>query len=259
MEVSVNRRIEKLNVMVFDSAEAMGRQAACAIAEDMRSIARKGRNIRIMFAAAPSQNTTLEALLGIESLPWERVTAFHMDEYVGLAENDPKSFRNFLSNKIFDKLPLAAVHLIKGESKSPQDEADAYAALLREEQLDIVIMGIGENGHIAFNDPPDTSFTDPLDAKLIFLSEESRRQQVHDGCFARIEDVPREAITVTIPGIIRASSLHCVVPGHLKEKAVRNALFGPVNAACPASVLRTHPQARLYLDKFSGLSLLEGN
>lgn len=250
-------QVDTLHVMVFDSPQDMGQQAAEAIASDMKDLAAQGRNIRMMFAAAPSQNTTLEHLALIENLPWDKVSAFHMDEYVGVREEEPQSFRYYLREKLFSRLPLAKVHLICGEAANPEDEAASYAHLLQEGPLDIVVLGVGENGHIAFNDPPDASFTDPQYTRLIRLSEASRVQQVHDGCFAQLNDVPTHAITVTIPGIMRASSLHCVVPGVLKQKAIKAALFGPVSPDCPASILRTHPRAFLYLDSYSDGFLLD--
>ena len=251
------KQYDKLQVNVFDTAEAMGNAAALAIADDMKRIIREKGSLRMMFAAAPSQDTTLKALLAIEDIPWNKVNAFHMDEYLGISEEASQSFRNFLNRSLFSKKKFGSVHLIKGDASDSQAEADRYEALLREEPLDIVLLGVGENGHIAFNDPPEASFTEPAFAKIIALDMKSRVQQVHDGCFTTLEDVPKYAITVTIPAFMQAKVLHCVVPNSRKADAVQATVLGPVDEKCPASILRTHDDAHLYLDKFSAEKLFE--
>lgn len=243
--------IDLLTVNIASDAQSMGRTAAQKIAHDIVAIAKKKPYVRMMFAAAPSQDTTLKALQKIDGIPWSQIIAFHMDEYVGIESYQSQSFRDYLSKQLFNNKPFKEVHLICGDAKDPQAEADRYERLLREEPLDIVILGIGENGHIAFNDPPDADFNDEKFVRIITLSEKSRIQQVHDGCFDKLESVPKTAITVTIPVFLNANILHCVVPNERKAEAVRQALQGPISSSCPASVLRKHSHANLYLDELS--------
>ena len=153
-----------------------------------------------------------------------------------------------LEQHLFSKVPFGAVHRIPGQG-SAEEICRAYAAALAEAPVDIVCLGIGVNGHIAFNDPPVALFDDPLDVKQVKLDEICRQQQVDDGCFATLAEVPRRAVTLTIPRLLAADALFCVVPGAQKRDAVRAALEGPVNTACPASILRRHPRVRLYLDQ----------
>lgn len=203
-----------------------------------------------MFAAAPSQDTTLASLVE-EDVPWDKIIAFHMDEYIGITDDKPQSFRNYLKRSIFSKIPLKQVNYIKGDAKDPEEESIAYGKLLEEEPLDLIVLGVGENGHIAFNDPPKARFDDELPVRIIRLSEKSRIQQVNDGCFPKLEDVPYNAITVTIPVFLKATLLHCVVPNDRKAKAIKMMIEGPISESCPASILRTHNKAILYLDKES--------
>jgi len=243
--------VDLLTVNIASDTQAMGRIAAQKIAADIKAIAKKKPFVRMMFAAAPSQDTTLEALQKMNDIPWSQIIAFHMDEYVGIEKSQPQSFRNYLSKQLFDNKPFKEIHLIAGDAKDPQCEADRYEHLLREEPLDIVVLGIGENGHIAFNDPPDADFEDERFVRIITLSEKSRIQQVHDGCFEKLDSVPKTAITVTIPAFLNANILHCVVPNERKAEAVKQTLHGSISPSCPASVLRRHPQASLYLDTLS--------
>ena len=240
-------KVDKLFVSVSSNAEEMGVNAADAIADAIRSVAARKERIRMMFAAAPSQDTTLAALLEIADLPWQRVDAFHMDEYVGITEDKSQSFRNFLKRSIFSKKPFGSVNYIKGDAADADNTAKEYAALLQN-PMDIIVLGVGENGHIAFNDPPEARFDDPQLTRVITLSERSRTQQVNDGCFEELEEVPRCAITVTIPAFMQAEQLICVVPNNRKAEAIRNMLDKGVSETCPASILRTHADAKLFLD-----------
>lgn len=250
-----NRKYDKLNVIIAPNAVKMGKTAAAAIAEEMKRIANQKDTIRMMFAAAPSQDTTLTALKEIEGLPWEKVEAFHMDEYVGITEDRPQSFRNYLNRWIFSQKPFKKINLIKGDSADIEAESERYGNLLTEKPLDIIVLGIGENGHIAFNDPPESSFHEPKPAKIITLSQRSRIQQVNDGCFDSLEEVPYMAITVTIPVFTSASALFCVVPNERKADAIKMTLEGPISELCPASILRTHKNSMLFIDKDSASKL----
>ncbi|NLB77541.1 MAG: glucosamine-6-phosphate deaminase [Clostridiaceae bacterium] len=204
-----------------------------------------------MFAAAPSQNETLEALCADSGIEWSRVNAFHMDEYVGLDASHPAGFRNFLRRAIFERFPFKKLYLLDGNAIDPEKAAEEYEESLRAHPLDICLMGVGENGHIAFNDPPVADFNDPKLVKVVELDLPCRQQQVNDGCFKTIEDVPTHALTATIPALLGAARLFCSVPGKTKATAIRAMLEGEISSECPASVLRRHTGASLYLDKDS--------
>ncbi|MBF9036684.1 glucosamine-6-phosphate deaminase [Rhodobacterales bacterium HKCCE2091] len=222
--------------------------AAEAIAAALRdALARKDR-ARIVFAAAPSQAEVLAALVAAEGIDWSRVVAFHMDEYIGLPEGAPERFASWLDHHVFSRLPLAEVHPIRPDG-DPDTVCAEYARLLDEAPIDVVCLGIGTNGHIAFNDPPVADFDDPLDVKVVELDPVCRQQQVDDKCFATLGDVPLRAITLTIPRLLRADRLVCAAPGRMKRAAVREALTGLITTDCPASILRTHPGCTIFLDR----------
>lgn len=240
-----------LAVRVYRDRRELGEAAAADIARALEQVLARKPVCNMIFAAAPSQNETLAALCRRADLPWNRVNAFHMDEYVGLPGDAPQRFGRFLRERLFDRLPFGAVHLLDGNA-DPQAECLRYGQLLQANPVDIVCMGIGENGHIAFNDPPVADFNDPLPVKPVTLEEACRLQQVHDGCFAALDDVPRQALTLTIPSLLAGAALFCMVPAATKARAVRDTVQGPVSTACPASILRRHPAATLYLDPDSG-------
>lgn len=239
---------DKLNVKIFDTRKEMGDCAGAECAACIKALLAQKPAINIMFAAAPSQNETLAALLADEKIAWDRINAFHMDEYVGISPTHPASFRNFLNKALFVRKPFRSVNLINGNASNPMAEAARYAKLLQDNPLDICLLGIGENAHIAFNDPSVADFKDPKDVKLVVLEEVCRIQQVHDGCFSELEEVPKTAYTVTIPALLRADFMFCSVPAPTKAQAVKHMLKDPVNPLCPATILRTKENARLYLD-----------
>ncbi len=232
---------------VFDDRAAMGAVAAADVAAELRARLARQPEVRMVFAAAPSQQEMLENLVTEEGIDWPRVTAFHMDEYLGLAPGAPERFARWLDVALFDRVPFGAVHRLDPDG-NPEAEAVRYGALLGEAPLDIVCLGIGQNGHLAFNDPPVADLADPLAVKIVDLDESCRRQQVDDGCFASLDLVPRRAITLTIPRLLDAARLFCVVPGSAKRAAVNAALTEPVGPEHPATALRTHPDVTLYLD-----------
>lgn len=239
-----------LSVEVYADRTSMGRAAALAAAERIRSLQRTQAGVRMIFAAAPSQNEFLEALAAQPGIDWAGITAFHMDEYIGLPEEAPQRFGRFLSDRLFDIVHPGQVHLLRGNAP-PAEECKRYAELLAERPLDIVCLGIGENGHLAFNDPPVADFLDPLLVKPVELEAACRRQQVNDGCFQSLDEVPAHALTLTIPALLSAAHMYCIVPGQAKREAVARSLRGPVLPSCPASVLRRHPDCTLYLDRDS--------
>ncbi|WP_306120144.1 MULTISPECIES: 6-phosphogluconolactonase [unclassified Roseitalea] len=243
----VIRRFGALRVEIHPGAAALGAAAAGAIAGHMREILAQAGRLRMTVAAAPSQGAMFTALLAEPGIDWTRVTLFHMDEFIGLPADAPQRFARWLDRHLFDHLPGATVHRIVPEP-DPDAEARRYAALLAQAPIDIVCLGIGVNGHIAFNDPPVADFDDPLDVKRVELDQVCRLQQIDDQGFATLDDVPTHALTLTIPQMMRARTLFCVVPGAHKANAVAAALTGPISTACPASILRRHDNCTVYLD-----------
>jgi glucosamine-6-phosphate deaminase len=243
------RREFRPTVHVRPDRDALGAAAAEDIAAALRTTLRREPGLRMMFAAAPSQESTLRSLATQPDIDWSRVTAFHMDEYVGLPSEAPERFGAWLRRVLFDRVSIGTVNLIE-PGDDPEEEITRYARLLAAAPLDLVCCGIGVNGHLAFNDPP-APFEHAAMLSLVELSETSRRQQVDDGCFARLADVPTAAITVTIPALLSAREIYCMVPGRPKRDAVRNTLFGAVSESVPASALRLHPRCTIYLDEES--------
>jgi len=244
-------RKEKLTVKIYGTRSEMGACAAGEIKACLLSLLEKQETVRMIFAAAPSQNEVLQTLADDGEIPWNRVHAFHMDEYVGLDPQAPQGFGNFLKEHLFGLVPLGAVDYIDPAPGDKEWECERYAALLNQAPIDIVVMGIGENGHIAFNDPPVADFEDSKAVKVVALDEICRNQQVNDGCFASLDLVPTHAVTLTVPTLFGGKYLFCIVPAKTKAKAVRDTLCGPVGEACPATVLRRHESAVLYLDRDS--------
>ncbi len=245
-------------VQVFSTREEAGQAAAHDVASGLIGRLSQSGPARVVFAAAPSQNEFLAHLADCRDLDWSRVSAFHMDEYVGLPADHPAAFRLYLQRHLFDLVPLGVdqVHLIGGDCTDRLNRVcTEYEDALRQSTLDLVCGGIGENGHLAFNDPPVADFRDPVWVKPVRLDHDCRVQQVNDGCFATIDDVPLHAVTLTIPALLSAKTISLVVPGPRKALAVRHAIRGAISEACPASIIRTHAGASLYLDSESSALL----
>ena len=241
-------RKDLLKVNVYPSRDEMGSAAAADVkAAILRALIEK-ETINMIFAAAPSQNEVLANLANDKEIPWERVNAFHMDEYIGLDKDAPQGFGNFLRDHIFGIAPFKSVNYIRIDAPDAEEECNRYSELLKANPVDIVVLGIGENGHIAFNDPPFADFNDTKLVKSVKLDEVCRNQQVNDGCFATVDDVPTHALTLTVPALMSGKELYCIVPAPTKAKAVYETLMGEITPLCPASVLRTHKCATLYLD-----------
>ncbi len=246
----------KLKVRIYDSRPAMGAAAAADVTAAIISLLEKQDYVNVVFAAAPSQNEFLEALSATETIDWSRVNAFHMDEYIGLPTNALQSFGQFLRERIFDRVAFNTVFYINGNADDLQAECARYSALLKQYPPDVVCMGVGENGHIAFNDPHLADFDDPELVKIVDLDETSRMQQVHDGCFDTLAEVPLTAITLTIPALFSGRIIFCVVPGSYKAVAVSQVIHDKVNEKTPATILRIHEHATIYLDKESASKIL---
>jgi glucosamine-6-phosphate deaminase len=244
--------VDRLLVEIHPDRAAMGHAAARAGAAYLRDVISLRGEARVIFSCAPSQDIFLATLVDPDacgvSFDWKKVTAFHMDEYVGLADEDPRSFRAYLKRHLLDHVQVGRFHPIPAEKPDLKAVCARYANLLIEKPIDIVFLGIGENGHIAFNDPGVADFDDPELVKDVELDLECRQQQVNDGCFGSLGDVPTRALTLTIPVFRQAMRLSVHVPGARKASAVRSALRDPVTPACPASILRLHPHAAAYFD-----------
>jgi len=256
MSIIKDFTVDKLNVKVLNSRSEMGKMAGEAAGIKFKELLNKKEEINVIFAAAPSQNEMLAALLETNGINWSGINAFHMDEYIGLPKEAPQGFGNFLKNRIFSMVNFKSVHYINGQAQDLQEECIRYTGLLQKYPADVVCMGIGENGHIAFNDPWVADFDDKEIVKVVALDEMCRQQQVNDGCFGRIDDVPKQAITLTIPALMKASYVFCVVPAKTKAKAVKNAVHGEISEICPASVLRLHDNAVLFCDADSACDIL---
>jgi len=247
--------VDKLKVKIFDTRADMGNDAAYEVSQTINELLKQKNMINIIFAAAPSQNEFLFTLSKVQGINWSRINAFHMDEYIGLTSNATERFGNFLKERIFGEVSFNKVYYINGEAVDPILEGHRYADILTQFPPDIVCMGIGENTHIAFNDPYKADFNDPYKVKVVNLDHASRQQQVNDGCFANIDDVPVSAITLTVPTLLDATNIFCIVPGENKAQAVYHTLNEEVNDRYPATILRNHKNAILYLDKESASKL----
>lgn len=247
---------DNLWVKIYHTREEMGAAAGKAAGEKIKNRLAEKREVNVVFAAAPSQNEMLRTLVAAEGIDWTRVNAFHMDEYIGLSPDAPQGFGTFLKELMFSLLPFGSVHYLNGNAPDPQAECQRYSALLRQFETDLVCMGIGENGHIAFNDPWVAHFDDPALVKVVQLDPVCRQQQVNDGCFASLDQVPKTALTLTIPALLRAQHIICTVPAASKKDAVRRCLLESVSEKCPASILRRHPDATLFCDLDSAGGIL---
>ncbi|MBM7789660.1 glucosamine-6-phosphate deaminase [Tenggerimyces flavus] len=247
---------ESLRVRVLSSQRALGQAAAAHTAEVVRASVRERGEARVVMATGNSQLPFVKALVDVADVPWHAVTVFHMDEYVGIGPDHPASFQRWIAENLERPLAPARVHYLDGRAASPSAEAARYEDLLREKPIDLVCMGIGENGHLAFNEPYQADFADERWARVVSLDDRSRKQQVDEGHFAGIESVPETAISLTVPALLSARSLQVAVPERRKAEAVRAALTAPVDNSCPATALRRQGNAVLFLDPESA-SLLD--
>ena len=245
---------DQLSVKIFEDRQQMGKNAAKMVGDKICELQEK-KEIRMIFAAAPSQNEVLEYLVQDSRIKWGNITAFHMDEYIGLSNDAPQKFSNFLKEKLFNKVGFKKVNLINSDVRE-EEEIKRYTDLLLEAPIDIVCLGVGENGHIAFNDPSVADFNDSYTVKAVELEKTCRVQQVNDGCFSAIEEVPTKALTLTIPALMSGDYLYCVVPGSTKTKAITAMIKDEISLNCPASILRKHKNCILFLDQDSGKEVL---
>jgi glucosamine-6-phosphate deaminase len=245
-----NFPIEQKNINVFPTRQEMGNAAGKDIETKIVDLLQSQVEVRMIFAAAPSQNEVLTYLVSSKKINWNRIIAFHMDEYLGLNENAPQLFSKYLDNILFTKQNFKQIHRINSQN-DPVSEINRYSALIKKAPIDIICLGIGENGHIAFNDPPTADFKDKLILKQVLLDKACREQQVNDGCFEKLDDVPNYALTLTIPVLMSGRHLYCVVPGETKKQAVTNTIQKPISTLYPSTILRKHPECRFYFDRDS--------
>lgn len=250
----------KLEVKVYDTRQSMGKAAAFEADAKIGKLLEHKAEVNIIFAAAPSQNEFLAALAGNMEIDWTRINAFHLDEYIGLDPDAPQGFGNFLRERLFGRLPFKSINYINGNvpgnERDLNQECERYSKLLAANPPDLVCMGIGENGHIAFNDPHVARFDDRELVKAVELDKKCRMQQVNDGCFSSLDRVPLHALTLTIPAIMSGREILCMVPGKSKADALFSTVTGEITEACPASILKTHRNAILYADLDSAARIL---
>lgn len=245
---------ENLEVKIFENAELLGKAAASRVAELLNKATKEKGFANLILATGASQFQFLEHLQQ-HDIDWKKITVFHLDEYKDLSDTHPASFRKYLRERILEKVLPKEVYYLNGDAPDIEAEVARYESLLKSHPIDIACIGIGENGHIAFNDPPVADFNDPRLVKVVELDEACRKQQLGEGWFPTFEDVPTHALTQTIPAIMRCKAISCVVPDERKSEAVYNTLNSEISTACPATILRTHPNTILYLDEGSASKL----
>src|SRR5699024_6345596 len=226
----------------------MGKASAQLTAERIKRVLEEKKEARIIFASAPSQDEFLYYLTKDEDIDWSKIIGFHMDEYIGLPENSEQLFRRYLEKNLVHKVNFKSFHFIDS-TKDAEEMAMIYSKLLSEKPVDLCCLGIGENGHIAFNDPPVADFNDPKLVKKVELDKRSRQQQVNDGNFKDIEEVPTHALSLTIPALTSANAMVCTVPGATKKEAVNKVFYNQISTECPATIMRRHSEAFLLLDE----------
>jgi glucosamine-6-phosphate deaminase len=241
-------RIDALRVRVFATQAEMSRDAAGMMQEHLREAIATRNSASVILATGNSQIQFLDEMVRLGGVDWSKATLFHMDEYLGIAANHTASFRRYLRERVESRVKPRVFHYLEGDAAVPLDECERYVRLLRAQPIDICCLGIGENGHLAFNDPPEARFDDPRSVAIVKLDEKSRQQQVNEGHFPNLEAVPQQALTLTIPMLCSARQMICIAPEKRKAESVRDALRGPVNPICPASILRRQTNATLFLD-----------
>jgi len=244
-----------LRLEIHRTGQAAGVAAAKAAAEELRRLEARGSDIGVIFATGASQQDMLKALTSTPALPWNRMLGFHMDEYIGLDENHPASFRRYLRQRLTSRVAMRRFFEMDGNAENIDVFSRDYMQNLDAANPQLCLLGIGENGHLAFNDPGEADFDDPLPIKVVTLDDACRSQQVSEGWFATRDEVPRQALTLTIPTLLRVPKLILTVPGNRKAGAVRRTLEDPITTDCPASILRTHPDVTIYLDRDSAAGL----
>ena len=245
---------DKLIAKIYSGRPELGAAAAEILTAKISELLKTKEYINIIFASAPSQNEFLAELLN-KNIEWNRINAFHMDEYIGLHPDASQGFGNFLKDRLFSKVNCREVNYLNGNATDPQDECKRYSDLLINYPTDIVCLGIGENTHLAFNDPHVADFNDPLIVKVVDLDQDCRSQQVNDGCFSTIDDVPTHALTITMPALFKSTFAYAIVPGKFKANAIYHTLNSDISELYPSTILRRHDHAVLFIDEDSASKL----
>jgi len=244
-----------LKVEIFDNEKKMGQAAASFVVENLNNTIKIIGYANLILGTGTSQYPLIESLLN-EELNWGKINLFHLDEYIGLSDQHPASFRKFLKDRVVDIINPKNVYYLQGDAGDINSEIRRYESLLKSNPIDVACIGIGENGHIAFNDPAFADFNDPELLKIVELDNVCRKQQVGEGWFINIDQVPKTAVTLTIPAIMSSKVLCCTVPAKRKAEAVYNTLIKEINTSCPASIIRKHDNAILFLDDNSSMKIL---
>lgn len=249
MEKRIDFNVDSVKVSILPTRDIMGKACALEVGELIRKLLKEKDEVNIMFASSPSQLEMLTALIDEKGIDWNRVNAFHMDEYIGLPADAPQSFGNYLKKHFFSKLTLKNVFYMDGNADDKQQECERYSALMRKFPIDITLLGIGTNGHLAFNDPRIANF---FDVPMVKVNEETddinREQQVIDGWFKSVDEIPPSAITVTIPALLCVPHIFTVVTRTTKQQIVKRTLEGKIGVECPATSIRVHNSSKLFLD-----------
>jgi len=244
-------KVQNLIVNVDNDKITLGKSATDLVSQRLKEVIKEKGKAAIILATGASQFEFLGTLKARNDIDWKKIIVFHLDEYKGISESHPASFRKYLKERILNLVKPGQIYFINGNAEDTQKECERYEVLLRHNKIDIACIGIGENGHLAFNDPHVADFNDNRLVKVVTLDEACRRQQLGEGWFKSLEDVPCEAVTLTIPAIMSAEMISCVVPDKRKACAVRDALKGDISTKCPASILRRHSNVHLFLDAAS--------
>lgn len=244
-----------MNVSISETTAKMGETAARYGAEAIQRAITEKNSANIILATGTSQFAMLEVLVQFPDLDWSKVTAFHLDEYIGIPETHPASFRKYLKERFVARVPaLQAFHFVEADRRSPEEECLRLGMCIREHPIDVAFIGIGENGHLAFNDPPaDFAVEEPY--IIVELDEACRKQQLGEGWFVSLDDVPQQAISMSIQYILKSGRLVVTVPDERKAQAVKNTIEGNISNLCPASILKTHSDCTIFLDPFSSTLL----
>jgi glucosamine-6-phosphate deaminase len=248
-------KLGALAVEVYEDRKALGQAAAALAANRLRALAKQHETVPVIFATGESQRATLHALAAIPDVPWNQIVGFRMDEYVGLPDDHPASFARYMRENLTSQVEMRPLYEIDSAEANAQKTCQEYAELVRAHRPLLCLLGIGENGHLAFNDPGEARFDDPLDVKVVSLDGACRQQQVNEGWFSDLAEVPTKAITLTVPALFRVPELILSIPGPRKAQIVKRTLNDPISTACPATILRRHPNATLFLDRDSAAGL----
>ncbi len=249
-------QVDALAVRVYPTQAELARDVAEIAQQHLQKVLAQKGSAAAILATGNSQIRFLEQLIALGGIDWSRLTLFHMDEYLGIDANHSASFRRYMRERVEQRIKPRVFHYLQGDAALPLDECKRYAQLLEAQPIDLCCLGIGENGHLAFNDPPVADFNDPYKVKLVQLDLACRQQQVNEGHFPSVESMPQYAFTLTVPALCSAERMLCIAPEKRKAVPVRDALRGPISTACPASILRRQSHATLFLDGDSA-SLLE--